>query len=552
MIKTMAIPLSLAAALLAIVAVSIAAPARAQSSLAPPANVRVADGASPGMATVSWDTADDVAFYRIGWVARADFDAVTAAGQSWLNAFAFTDVDNRGQSTHAIANLAPGVEYAFIVGAVRNRFGNAAWSEWARLTTAEAQPVSCPANGGAGPASPYTPTPAPAPGATATRAPTPRPAATPTPTPAPTSAPTTGDYDADDDGLIEVANLAQLDAIRHDLDGNGVSERSAYAAAFPSPADGMGCPDARCTGYELAANLNFDTDDNGRLDEGDDWWGESYGWVPIGSSSSYPFTADFDGNGHTIANLYIDRGETDYVGLFGYAYNASIHNVGLPHANISGRNNVGSLVGNAGSISISASYATGSVSSSGYNVGGLVGYGGSISTSYATSSVSGEGYYVGGLAGRGSIITASYATGSVSGGSDYVGGLVGSGSVITASYATGSVSGGGNYVGGLVGADGSITHSYAVGRVSTSGDTSFIGGLIGASSSGTTESYWDTETTGQTRSAGGAGKTTKEMQVPTGATFIYAGWNPDWWDFGNTRQYPVLKHGGLDVAAQRQ
>ena len=46
------------------------------------------------------------------------------------------------------------------------------------------------------------------------------------------------DYDADDDGLIEVANLAQLNAIRWDLDGDGVASDAGYATAFPdAPAD---------------------------------------------------------------------------------------------------------------------------------------------------------------------------------------------------------------------------------------------------------------------------------------------------------------------------
>ena len=66
MMKTMVIALSLAAVLLVVVAVSIAVPARAQGGLAAPGNVRVADGADPGTATVSWDAADDAAFYRIG------------------------------------------------------------------------------------------------------------------------------------------------------------------------------------------------------------------------------------------------------------------------------------------------------------------------------------------------------------------------------------------------------------------------------------------------------------------------------------------------------
>lgn len=47
------------------------------------------------------------------------------------------------------------------------------------------------------------------------------------------------DYDTDDDGLIEVANLAQLDAIRYDMDGNGIARneyqgKTKYSAAFPN------------------------------------------------------------------------------------------------------------------------------------------------------------------------------------------------------------------------------------------------------------------------------------------------------------------------------
>ena len=39
---------------------------------------------------------------------------------------------------------------------------------------------------------------------------------------APAGAQTTVDYDADDDQLIEIDSPAQLNAIRHDLDGDGL------------------------------------------------------------------------------------------------------------------------------------------------------------------------------------------------------------------------------------------------------------------------------------------------------------------------------------------
>ena len=65
----------------------------------------------------------------------------------------------------------------------------------------------------------------------------------------------TVDYDDDDDGLIDVRTLAQLNAIRHDLDGNGdpaSGGATAYGTAFPnrvtSAGGRMGCPSGNCAG----------------------------------------------------------------------------------------------------------------------------------------------------------------------------------------------------------------------------------------------------------------------------------------------------------------
>ena len=57
------------------------------------------------------------------------------------------------------------------------------------------------------------------------------------------------------------------------------------------------------TGYELTADLDFDTDGSGDANSADDYWDGGAGWLPIGGR----FRADFEGNGHTIANLFIDR-----------------------------------------------------------------------------------------------------------------------------------------------------------------------------------------------------------------------------------------------------
>jgi len=52
----------------------------------------------------------------------------------------------------------------------------------------------------------------------------------------------------------------------------------------------------------------------------------------------------------------------------------------------------------------------------------------------------------------------------------------------------------------------------------------FVGGLVGLNEDSTvSDSFWDTETSGQATSAGGTGKNTTEMKDI--ATFSGAGWN---------------------------
>ena len=185
----------------------------------------------------------------------------------------------------------------------------------------------------------------------------------------------------------------------------------------------------------------------------------------------------------------------------------------------------GGLVGRQDSGSISQSYATGAVSSAivfgGATLrdsGGLIGWlvGGTISQSYATGSVTGlDG--LGGFVGvnDGGSISQSYATG-IATGRDAIGGFAGSnGGQITDSYATGAAIGtdpASVEIGALVGYNsGSITDAYATGYVSGAGT---LGGLVGYYASGTiTDSFWDTETSGQSTSSGaGTGLTTAQLQ----------------------------------------
>ena len=147
-------------------------------------------------------------------------------------------------------------------------------------------------------------------------------------------------------------------------------------------------------------------------------WNSGSGWDPIGGSNG--LEAIFEGNGHAISNLFIDRGATDYVGLFRTVASGGVaRNVGVANAHGEGRDYAGVLVGqNQGRVS--ASWATGDIIGDDH-VGGLVGSnGGVIAASYSNAAVSGADK-VGGLVGEnGGSILASYATGSVSGSGDSV------------------------------------------------------------------------------------------------------------------------------------
>jgi len=217
------------------------------------------------------------------------------------------------------------------------------------------------------------------------------------------------------------------------------------------------------------------------------------GWTPIGTGydgaapdSFDGFKGTFDGKGHTIGNLMVNRPGSKYQGLFASTQGDSvIKNVGLIDANVQGDVYVGSLAGYNDHGSIINCYAVGKVTGS--FAGGLVGYNspGTITRAYTAVNVVGA-FSVGGVVGvNNGTIENSYATGEVSG-SEMTGGLVGH-----------------NYR--------SIKNSYAIGNLPDSGAT--IGGLAGYNQDGTiTNSYYDTDTTGQSDTDKGEGKSTDEMK----------------------------------------
>ncbi|MHC4111304.1 MAG: GLUG motif-containing protein, partial [Planctomycetota bacterium] len=272
-----------------------------------------------------------------------------------------------------------------------------------------------------------------------------------------------------------------------------------------------------------------------------------------------PFTGVFDGSDHTISNFTYTSTGTDYVGFFGYVFRGEIKDIGLIYPNLDAGTGeyVGSLIGHLREGTITNCYVEGGSVSGDWAIGGLVGLNdeGTTTNCYSTSSVSGQ-RNVGGLVGFNGYgtITNCYSTGSVLGLS-YVGGLAGRNieGTITNSYSTGVVSGE-LRVGGLVGYNryGTITNCYSVGSVSAS-DYVYVGGLLGQSNRAVVASFWDIDTSGQTSSWGGIGKTTAEMQMMS--TFTDAGWDfvgktvngiEDIWFIGQ-QDYPHLWWEGMQV-----
>ena len=322
------------------------------------------------------------------------------------------------------------------------------------------------------------------------------------------------DYDANNNDLIDIDNLAQLNAIRWDLDGDGAPDaagvRPGYDTAFPgrttTTTGRMGCPNT-CAGYELTLSLTFPAETSSSYNP----------WTPVDE-----YAGEFDGRGHTLTNMNVAT--EDYAGLFG-------------------RLNSGGLIRDVGMINpIVTLQGDGT-----RGVGGLVGTvrsGGQIDTSYVA----------------GGRIT-------LTGSSNRGGGLVGqSAGLIRASYASAEVrtdaARDGVAIGGLVGRlSGGLVASYAYGAVSASGNNINVGGLVGrstGSNSAITDSYCDTAATMQTACVGpqsgnavsAQGYLTAALQSPTDyAGGIYVNWNldldgnyaPDYpWNFGSSSDYPML------------
>lgn len=352
-------------------------------------------------------------------------------------------------------------------------------------------------------------------------------------------------------------------------------------------------------------------------------WNNGQGFAPIIDGNQQGFRGIFDGDGHTIANLYINSTFTNLstpltVGLFAeIGQGGTVRNLSLTNVDITGTNKyqtdqyqpmgssdiigyscyVGGLAGlvlesRIGSHdSVVNSSSTAAVTANGVGnqtavivdegkgiryqsrVGGQIAAGGLIGELDYNSLLNG---------GFGNVLNStdsnfvrnSYSSGPVTvnyagldgiqHGTFFAGGLVGvnKGGSIDQSY-TGTVTVHNSdakstvYVGGLAGASGDnaytergqydivwldstytgekISNSYSAGKVSYSGDQTHVGGFVGSNSGASTisQSFWDTDRSGQTQGVGT--NTGKTIQL-TGLTSAQAADHKSYsgWDFANT------------------
>jgi hypothetical protein len=137
--------------------------------------------------------------------------------------------------------------------------------------------------------------------------------------------------------VIAIHDCAELQAMENDLSGD-------YQLAN----------DVNCTGFDPDAD------------------GKGFRPVGIGGWIYTPFEGHFDGAGHVISGLTINRPLEDSVGLFGLAGPAVIERVGLENVSITGYEAVGAVVGATEGTLVREVYATGSIT--GHLSGGVVGF----------------------------------------------------------------------------------------------------------------------------------------------------------------------------------
>ena len=241
---------------------------------------------------------------------------------------------------------------------------------------------------------------------------------------------------------------------------------------------------------DLLTSIN--TDDNGNVTNGSSF----KAWRPMGMADEKgEFTGHykgiFDGNGHSISGVYVNRDEAaddvdtrfkSSIGLFGY-HDGVTRNLGILDSYMRGKGCIGGICG--------------------YNDGGT------IQNCYSAATVCGDSY-IGGICGRSrsnSIIENCYNAGYIYGATRSIGGICGDNySTIESCYNIGIIEG--NFmVGGIVGVSSGLGNTTWIkdcyNRGNVIGDTIDIGGIGGYIGSSLVENCYSQATVSGNTNVGG-------------------------------------------------
>ncbi len=226
--------------------------------------------------------------------------------------------------------------------------------------------------------------------------------------------------------------------------------------------------------FKLACDLDVEADCQS-FDSGS-------GWIPIGTTL-YPFKGTFDGNGYSIRGIYIDKADSENVGLFGVTnINATVKNLTV-QGSIRGGNYTGGIVGYSQAL-IENCVSLVSVTSQddSLHVGGITGYNsGKITQSQYNGEIRvGFSTFVGGIAGSNlGTIEKCFNVGEIASYNSVVGGIAGNNAEsIEICMNSGRVTGKSS-VGGIVGNNqGSVKNAFS--KCSVYSVNGSAGGLAGS------------------------------------------------------------------------
>ena len=244
---------------------------------------------------------------------------------------------------------------------------------------------------------------------------------------------------------------------------------------------------------ELVNSLDFNNKNSYVSRKVDDSLISGEGFTPIGNSSKVNFQGTFNGNDNTIKDIYINRPETSYIGLFGHISYATIKDLNIDATNIKGYQYTGSLIGynNYGTVNNITMKNANIVGNYRYQ-GGLIGYNNySILSQININNikVKGNGIATGGLMSNSSktLVSDVKAINITVECNGYCGGLTGSnsGELLNIELENIEINNSKeDYAGSLIGSNTGNVENVKYTNIKITNDKNGVGGLVGNNAGG--------------------------------------------------------------------